>query len=321
MTNFCIWNEDCTTGALKWIKKERVDLILCDPPFGLQETKFDALYKRNKDKVLDGYIEAPEDYFQFTLDWMTQAKRILRSNGSMYIIVGHTPLIHILNAADQLNLKTINHCIWKFNFGTNTTKKFVTSHYHVLYYTKQKAKPTFNTYCRFGPQEKTNDKKKKSLLYLDLEDVFTINKDYAPDEVKNVNKLPEELIKKLILYSSNSGDVVCDFFMGNFTTAYAALKLGRSVVGFELNEKAFNYHKPLLEDIEFGCDLKTLKKVEVIKPENQGKPVTDIEKESIKKDYMIWLESGMRKKEITEHLCEKYGRGRFSIKNILDSVL
>lgn len=313
---FRIWNEDCIAGSQSRIGDEKVDLVICDPPFGLNETKFDALYKRNKDKVLDGYVEAPEDYFQFSLEWMTQAKRILKPSGSMYIIIGHTPLIHILNAAEALNLKTVNHCIWKFNFGTNTSTKFVTSHYHVLYFTKPKAKPTFNTYCRFGPQEKEG---KHSLLYQDLEDVFVINKDFAPDQVKNVNKLPNALIEKLVLYSSNPGDTVVDFFMGNFTTAYVSLSLGRSVLGFELNEESFLYHEPRLREVEFGARLLDIKQVEVVKPKNQGQPVTEEERLAIKTDYDDCLSRGMKKKNISEFLCEKYQRGRFSIKNILDS--
>lgn len=57
-------------------------------------------------------------------------------------------------------------------------------------------------------------------------------------------------MEKLIEYSSNEGDIVCDFFMGEFTTAYAARKLGRRVVGFELNTTAFSCHEPILKQLE-----------------------------------------------------------------------
>lgn len=83
----------------------------------------------------------------------------------------------------------------------------IASHYHILYCSKtNKSKPIFNTHCRFGSQEKDDNGRK--LLYKDLEDVFVVNKEFAPGEIKNQNKLPEELIKKLILYSSNEGDMV-----------------------------------------------------------------------------------------------------------------
>jgi site-specific DNA-methyltransferase (adenine-specific) len=315
---FQIWNMDCIAGARTYLAEESVDLIICDPPFGLRETTFDNLYKRNKDTVIEGYVEAPKDYYNFTKEWMSEAKRILKPDGTLYVIIGHTPLRHVLNAADELNLQTINHIIWKFNFGTNATRHFVTSHYSILYLTKQKAKPTFNVHCRFGPQERDT---KGSLLYQDLEDVFVINKEYAPKQIKNINKLPNALIEKLILYSSNPEDVVCDFFLGNFTTAYVSLGLGRRVVGFELNESAYNHHNPKLQELQFGQKLPLLKNVEIITPHNQGKPITEEEKESIKKDYFELLEQGKRKKDISAFLCEKYGRGPFGIKNILDSIL
>ena len=75
-----------------------------------------------------------------------------------------------------------------------------------------------------------------------MEDVFAINKQNMPGAVKNNNKLPDELVSKMIEYSSNPGDVVCDFFMGNFTTAYCSTKLNRNVVGFEMNKEAYDYH-------------------------------------------------------------------------------
>jgi site-specific DNA-methyltransferase (adenine-specific) len=124
-----------------------------------------------------------------------------------------------------------------------TKKKFVTSHYHLLRYVRtKKSNPTFNLNCRFESHQKAPDG--TSLLYKDLEDVFIINRDYQSNQIKNQNKLPEELIRKLIQYSSHEGDMVCDLFMGNFTTAYAALKLGRKVCGYEINRAAYDHHMP-----------------------------------------------------------------------------
>lgn len=251
-----IYPEDCLDPEKK-IKDNSVHLGIFDPPFGIGEASFDKHYNRVAGNVIPGYKEAPSDYAQWTLLWMSEAKRVLQDNGSMYIFMGHSNLRHVLNAAHALNLHEINHLIWKYQFGVATKRKFVTSHYHVLYYSKSKeARPTFNTHCRFSPQERD---RVGSLLYRDLEDVFVIPRDYTPGQMKNQNKLPEELVRKLILYSSNEGDLVCDFFMGNFTTAYAALKLGRRVCGYEINPKVFEYHIRKLQAIEQGCGLKSAK--------------------------------------------------------------
>jgi site-specific DNA-methyltransferase (adenine-specific) len=312
-----IFQEDCLTGGK--ILENSVDLGIYDPPFGINESGFNKYYKRESSNVIGGYEEAPEDYGEWTQRWMTEAVRALKENGTMYIVMGHTQLRHILNAAHHLGLHEINHLIWKYNFGVYTKRKFVTSHYHILHYSKfSKANITFNLNCRFGSQERDA---KHSLLYRDLEDVFVINRDYSPNEMKNQNKLPEELIRKLIMYSSNPGDRVCDFFMGNFTTAYASLKLGRSVCGYELNKNAFDYHIDRLGDIEFGGDLKTMKQVENIVPLNQGKKISPEEVNSICADYHEMNNAKMRKCDISLKLQEKYERGRFAIKNILDKHL
>lgn len=313
-----IFNEDCVGDDRTQLPDESVNLGIFDPPFGIGETGFNKHYKRDSSNVIKGYCEAPDDYEKWTHKWMVEAKRVLHSDGSMYIFIGHSNLRHVLNAAHNLGLVLINHIIWKYNFGVNTTKKFVTAHYHVLYYKKSdKANPTFNTYCRFGQQEKSDDG--GSLLYRDMEDVFSITRDYSPGEKKNQNKLPSELIEKLIMYSSNPGDVVCDFFMGNFTTAYAARSLGRKVYGYELNKTSYEYHKPLVDAVEYGSKLKEMKPVVNIRPVNQGKEVTPEDAHSICDEYQKMVGDGMLKKDASLKLQEKYGRGRFAIKNILDA--
>lgn len=314
-----IFNEDCINSTNK-IPDSSVVLGIFDPPFGIKESKFDQHYHRDDSNIIEGYQEAPSNYAEWTLEWLTEVKRILHQNGSIYVIIGNTNLIHVLNAAHTLGFKEINHLIWKYNFGVNTKKKFVTSHYHVLYYCKSKKSiPVFNTNCRFGFQEK--DEGGGSLLYKDLEDVFTINKEYSPGKVKNQNKLPEELINKLIMYSSNENDMVCDFFMGNFTTAYCALKLGRNTCGYELNPNSYDYHMKEIKKIGFGVGLKELKQVDNVVPINQGKPISEEDAELICSIYIEHHKNGLKKKDIVKNLQERFGRGKFSIENILEKYL
>jgi hypothetical protein len=92
-------------------------------------------------------------------------------------------------------------------------------------YTRDRPEGWLNLPHRYSPQDR--DANGRSLLYRDLEDVWVINREYSRGEKKNGNKLPDELIRKILLYSSNPGDTVCDFFMGKFTTARVALELGR----------------------------------------------------------------------------------------------
>ena len=309
------YNEDCITGAQK-IEDDSVDLIICDPPFGISETSFDKHYKR-ENNAIEGYVEAPSDYQKFSNEWIAQAKRILKPNGTFYIVSGWTHLREILNSIDRLDLTTHNHIIWKYNFGVSTTKKFVSSHFHILRLSKGN-NLTFNTHCRFGPQEKSSEG--KSLLYADLEDVFVINKEYMPGKIKNQNKLPIELIDKLILYSSNENDLVCDFFLGNFTTAYSAIGLGRKATGFEINKEVFNIHSNNIQNNKkqlIKAKLNNLKTVTIDKPKNQGKPITTTELLAIKIKHDEHIKKHYTKKKSIEILMSEYGRGKFSIINIL----
>jgi site-specific DNA-methyltransferase (adenine-specific) len=304
-----IWNQNCITGA-KNITNDSINLVICDPPFGLNESTFQKHYNR-KDNTLQGYVEAPDDYDKFTLDWMTEAHRILKENGTMYIVSGWTNLSSFYKAIEKLGLIEINHLIWKYNFGVNTSKKYVSSHYHIFYLGKSD-KRTFNTNCRFNQIDKTNDN--KSMLYQDLEDVWIINKEYQPGEIKNVNKLPNKLVEKMIQYSSNYGDTVCDFFMGNFTTANCALRLGRKVKGFEMNPDSYNHFIKTLDEIKFGCDYNETKIDNTYF--NQGKPLTEEETKNISNKFKILIKD-KSKKDAIDDLTKEFGRGRFSISNIL----
>lgn len=314
-----IYQRDCISGSKKLFESNSVDLMVCDPPFGINEAGFGKHYKRNTDNVVNGYVEAPNDYYKFTYEWLKEAKRILKDNGVLYLISGWSNLRDVLNALHDTEFTIINHIIWKFNFGVYTKNKFVTSHYHIIYAMKNSnMKCNFNRFCRFGPSEK--DSNSKSLNYIDTQDVWKINKEYHSNKKKNKNKLPDELIRKIILYSSNENDIVCDFFMGNFTTAYVAIQLGRTPIGFELNKNIYAYHIKKLEEVVYGNELKTLRKIDVIVPKNQGKRITPMERRSILNDFYILNEyESMSKKDSMAILCKRHGRGKFSIINIIDA--
>ena len=120
--DFILFNENCITGASRHLPSDYIDLIITDPPFGIKETNIGS-YNHDKSFIIPGYVEAPDDYEKFTLDWMTQAKRVLKQNGSMYIIIGHSRLREVLNAGHELNLTLVNHIIWKYDFGVVTSRR------------------------------------------------------------------------------------------------------------------------------------------------------------------------------------------------------
>ena len=230
-----VYNEDCIKGAAR-IPDNSIDLGVHDPPFGIKEASFAKHYNRDNSRVLPGYVEAPADYQKFSNEWIEQAARTLKKDGTLYIVIGWSRLREVLNAVESNGLIIHNHIVWKYNFGVYTTRKFCSSHYHILRVGKSK-NLKFNRLCRFSPDDK--NELGRSKLYQDMEDVWVINREYARGEAKNCNKLPNELVNKMILYSSDPGDTVSDFFLGNGTTAHCAVDLHRNVVGFELNSIAY----------------------------------------------------------------------------------
>jgi site-specific DNA-methyltransferase (adenine-specific) len=85
------FNEDCIEGSIKHIKDNFVDLIITDPPYGIEGHTLHKHYNRKEEYVLDGYIEIPKhEYAKFSENWIKQAERILRPGGSIYIVSGYT---------------------------------------------------------------------------------------------------------------------------------------------------------------------------------------------------------------------------------------
>jgi site-specific DNA-methyltransferase (adenine-specific) len=311
------YNEDCIEGARKYLKDNSIDLIISDPPYGINGDRLDKHYNRDERNVIEGYVEISEKaYPEFSNKWIEEAERVLKPGGSMYIVSGYSQLRHILNALANTKLQEKNHIIWKYNFGVYTSKKYISSHYHILYYVKPPYnKVTFNTNAFYADCEKTENG--GSMNYLDREDVWVINREYKPGQIKNKNELPKSLLTKMILYSSNPNDWVCDFFLGSFSTAKIAKGLGRNACGFEINKKAFDYQIRELDKIKGGEYLSGLRPVPENKLINKRKSLTQEETNAIISEFIQLTRKGYTKKAACDSLSEEYGRGYWSIRNIV----
>jgi len=240
-----IYNQDCIDG-MKDIPGNKIDLVITDPPFAINFKSKKANYNRNASRVLSGYNEIEsKNYYNFTYNWMSQINRILKKSGSMYVFSGWNNLKDILTALDENGFITINHIIWKYQFGVVTSKKFVTSHYHCLYVCKNNNERKFFPYSRFDKNAKTTDG--KSLHYNDKEDVWNIKREYWTGDEKTPTKLPAEIIKKILEYSSEEKDVVFDPFLGSGQVAVVSKMLKRKYIGFEIVKEYYNFAKKRLE--------------------------------------------------------------------------
>ena len=240
-----VYNQSCIEGMREHVTDDSIDLIFTDPPYGIKGDELDVHYHRDESKVVPGYVDVPlSEYAKFSIDWITECERVLRPGGSMYIVSGYTNLHHVLNALHATGLEEINHIIAKYSFGVSTKNKFVSSHYHVLFWSKPdkgSQKRTFNSNYKYTDQKDS---------YHDRLSVQDMPRDYKPGQVKNKNQLSEDFIEKFIMYSSNRGDTVLDCFGGGLTTGRTALRWGRNFVGFELNTHAYDAFVPTLAEVE-----------------------------------------------------------------------
>jgi len=240
-----IYNMDCTIG-MKNIPKDEIDLVITDPPFAIDFKAKRNNYHRTASRVIEGYNEIPkEEYYNFTLKWMKEIYRVLKDSGSMFVFSGWNNLKDTLIAIDELNFILVNHIIWKYQFGVVTKRKFVTSHYHCLYVCKDNEKRKFFPYSRFGKEEEDEDGSR--LHYKDKEDVWIIKREYWTGDQKTPTKLPSELIKKILLYSSEEGDIILDPFLGSGQVAIVSKMLHRNYIGFEIVKEYYQFVKERIE--------------------------------------------------------------------------
>lgn len=225
--------DDCIEG-MKKLPAESVDLVVADPPFGIEFDGKSSAYNREPQYVIDGYSEVQTDYVDFSERWIAELRHVMKQHASAYIFSGWNNLRHVERVCEDNKLTTLNHIIWKYNFGVFTRKKFVTSHYHILLVVKSPKDYYFNKVEHYP------------------EDVWPMNREYRPQELKNGTKLPVDLVRKCIDFSSRPGDIVLDPFMGNGTTAVAAKTKWRHFLGFEVNEQLASIIETELAQVEPG---------------------------------------------------------------------
>jgi site-specific DNA-methyltransferase (adenine-specific) len=195
---------------------EKAGLIFADPPFGIGFKGNLQTYHRTPDAL--SYVEVPKgEYPRFIRDLLEWSYSALKDSGSMWLLSGWNNLRAVLDAVEDVGFVQLNHCIWRYQFGVFTKRRFTTSHYHMLLLVKDESNYTFNKPEHYA------------------EDVWYIKRPYRHGEETAGNELPNELVERCIKTSSNSGDLVVDPCLGSGTTMLASLRTGRRCIGIEIN--------------------------------------------------------------------------------------
>ncbi|MCX8056318.1 MAG: DNA methyltransferase [Ignavibacteria bacterium] len=233
---------------MRRIPDNSVDLIFADPPYNLQLNG--ELYRPNQtkvDAVNDDWdkFNSFEEYDNFSFLWLKECKRILKDTGSLWVIGTYHNIFRLGTIIQNLDLWILNDIIWiKTNPMPNFKgTRFNNAHETLIWATK--SKNSNYTFHYHSLKIFNDDLQMRSDWYIPIcqgEERVKINGKKAHSTQK-----PEELLYRIILSTSNPGDIIFDPFSGSGTTAAVAKKLGRKFLAFEKDE---NYVKISIERLE-----------------------------------------------------------------------
>ena len=245
-------------NSIKWlqsIENETVDLIFADPPYNIKKADWDM-------------FESQEKYIEWSLSWIKEAARVLKKTGTLYIC-GFSEILADLKHPAMKYFQGCKWLVWYYKNKANLGKDWGRSHESILHLRKSK-KFTMNiddVRIPYGkhtlkypshPQAETsqygNGGKRKDVWTphpmgakpKDIIEVPTTCNGMG-EKTPHPTQKPEELLRKLILASSNENDLVIDPFSGSGTTIVVAEQLGRKWAGCDLSSE---YNKWAIDRLE-----------------------------------------------------------------------
>lgn len=216
-----------------------VDLIFADPPYNLQ-LKGDLHRPDNSkvDAVDDSWDQFSSfgAYDRFTKDWLAAARRLLKPNGAIWVIGSYHNIFRVGAAMQNAGFWILNDVVWrKSNPMPNFRgKRLTNAHETMIWASKEEAsKYTFNYEALKALNEGVQ---MRSDWVLPICNGHERLKDENGEKAHPTQK-PESLLHRVLLATTNPGDVVLDPFFGTGTTGAVAKMLGRDFVGIEREEK------------------------------------------------------------------------------------
>ena len=229
-----------TFKILKKFEDKSVDMVFADPPYFLSNNgitcsggKMVSVNKGKWDKSL-----SIEDKHKFNRKWIRECYRVLKDNGTIWISGTLHNIYSIGMALEEEGFKIINNITWqKTNPPPNLAcKAFVHSTETILWAKKdlKKVKYTFN----YNLMKELNNNKQ-------MKDVWSssLTKKSEKKQGKHPTQKPIEILDKIILASTNEGDLILDPFCGSSTTGISAVKNKRNFIGIEKEKEYLELSK------------------------------------------------------------------------------
>ncbi len=229
-----------------------VDLIFADPPYNLQLQN--ELWRPNLtlvDAVDDDWDKFGSfaEYDDFTRRWLTECRRVLKDNGTIWVIGSYHNIYRVGTIMQDLGYWILNDVVFlKLNPMPNFKgTRFTNAHETLLWCKKSKdqKKYTFN----YAQMKQLNDEKQ---MRSDWELALCTGHERLKlngQKLHNTQK-PEALLYRVLLSSSLPGDVVLDPFFGTGTTGAVAKKLHRHWLGIERNPVYVRAAQERLDNIQ-----------------------------------------------------------------------
>jgi site-specific DNA-methyltransferase (adenine-specific)/modification methylase len=236
---------------LKKIPDETFDLIFADPPYNLQlQNSLIRPDRSQVDAVNDKWdqFESFKTYDEFTSEWLNECKRILKKNGSIWVIGSYHNIFRVGKIIQDLGFWILNDVIWNKNNPMPNFRgtRFTNAHETLIWASKnKKSKYTFN----YQSMKCFNDD-------LQMRSTWNLPICNGKERLKNngikvhSTQKPEALLHRIILASSNKDDFILDPFLGSGTTAVVSKKLGRNYFGIEKEKSYFKAAEQRLKNTE-----------------------------------------------------------------------
>lgn len=221
---------------LPTLKANSINMIFADPPYflsngglSIRSGKVVSVDKGEWDKK-----ENYEDTSNFTLNWLRECYRLLKSSGTIWVSGTHHNIFEVEHNLKKCGFTIINIIIWhKEDPPPLIYKNKFRFSYEFIIWARKGRSHYFNYDLMFGLKKR------------EMEDVWKMSA-VKMNEKKygyHPTQKPEQLLRRIILCSTNEGDVVLDPFLGSGTTTYVAKQLRRNYIGIEKEKKYFEIAK------------------------------------------------------------------------------
>lgn len=251
--DFTLYNGDCL-NILKLIPDNSVDMIFADPPYLLSNGGFTvhagkmvSVHKGDWDKS-----NGVKKDFEFHLAWIEAVRRVLKPGGTIWISGTYHSIYQCGFALQMNDFHVLNDVAWfKPNASPNLSCRFFTASHETLIWARKdkKGKHTFN-YDAMKNGTWPEDALKKPGLQMRSVWSMGTPKPYEKVHGKHPTQKPIDLLRRVILASTNKNDVILDPFTGSSTTGIVAAMNGRKFIGIDMDKKYLDLSIKRLKDIK-----------------------------------------------------------------------